>query len=101
MVDYQHVDPTINPRTRSVIEKEDISIYPNPTVDNFVNISINQMHDGAVYSTKVYNAVGALIVNEVLENDTKTIDVGNEVGIKFIIIFKDGEIISSEKIVRI
>lgn len=78
---------------------EYISIYPNPT-SSFFTISLSNMEtEGFEYS--IYDVMGRLVEHNIIDDMSVTIDDSNwKSGIYEVIIFKQGEMMYSEKIIK-
>ena len=92
--DYDYPDPCEN--SVSLIEnKTGILVYPNPVNNNLINIE----NDIIIKTIKIYNNVGKIIVNKIVDNkQIVTIDNLNTTGIYFLSI-EDSNGITTKSIV--
>jgi len=75
-----------------------VSIFPNPTKGIF---TINLANLKANTIVRVYNSVGALIIEQTINSGTTELDIEKESkGVFFVEVSRDGEVINTSKIVK-
>ena len=87
--------------TEDLVTNNGISIFPNPTAQDYITISLDQVESFTDYSVRVYNLLGKLITTQSLSNPLTKINLGNEKGVLIFTIIKNGTVIKTEKIVRL
>lgn len=80
-----------------------VNIYPNPSIQN-ADLTIEV--DGDFLTDinpviKVYNAQGQLLISNALRNKRQTMVMPDQSGLLFITIDRDGEVIHSQKLIRL
>jgi hypothetical protein len=100
-LDHQYEDRSRNAKTNTAAVKEEISIFPNPTMDEYITVSLDVKESTTGYSANLYNMVGEIIEIKVLNSGNNIIDLGDNSNILFVIIYKDGEVVKTEKLLRL
>jgi hypothetical protein len=84
-------------RTTEVNSNHTVVFYPNPVIE-LLNVKVSKLEAGA--TIQVYNASGALVLNQRLANATQTISLKGLASGIYNVQVKNGTQITSEKVVK-
>ncbi|MFT6338742.1 MAG: hypothetical protein ACJATI_005519 [Halioglobus sp.] len=101
IIDHQYRSRTRSAKSGVGLEQEEISIFPNPTVDRYITVALDTKERTSDYSVYLYNMIGEVIETKTLNTGNNQIYLGDKSSILFITILKDGEVIKTEKVVRL
>ena len=80
-------------------ENFNVTIYPNP-FSNTANIVVNNSNKTVNLSIKMYNILGEIVLNEVLQSQTNSFQTSNlQSGIYTYKIISNNEVLQSGKII--
>ncbi|HLF62598.1 MAG TPA: T9SS type A sorting domain-containing protein, partial [Saprospiraceae bacterium] len=102
--DFEHLDSTVTQRISAVKERpavnESVIVFPNPSDENQVSVSIGNFDPARIYRVNVYTLLGEIINTEVLTNASDQVLLGDMPGIYFLVVLKDDRIVSSKRIIH-
>lgn len=80
-----------------------LSVYPNPSVHNSditleIDVDILAEYE---YDIKIYSAQGVLLMEDEIKNKRHTLSLSDHKGLLFVTVELDGEIIHSEKLIKL
>jgi hypothetical protein len=107
-VNLPHLDGTVTPRSNeSATENQHysfypkrISVFPNPTDQSSVEISINHFVAEGNYEASVYDIFGRMIAAQTIFGVTESIHIGNQPGVYFIRIAENGRVLGSTRVIK-
>jgi hypothetical protein len=101
IIDHQYRSRTRGAKSSTGQGQEKISIFPNPVLDGYITIALDTKGITSDYSVNLYNMIGEVIESITLNAGNNQIDLGDKSGILFITTLKNGEVIKTEKVVKL
>jgi len=101
LLDHNYNSRTRNNKSDKRKANEEIVIFPNPTSDRFTTIELDPKSKNIDYSVSLYDMNGSLINTKSLKLGSNQIDLEDKLGLFLIAIYKNGEVIKTEKLLRL
>lgn len=102
--DFEHLDSTVTQRSVAVketqVDNDRITVFPNPSAENVVNILIDGFEPESKYSVNTYTPLGEMIGRMEIVSEFDQVVLGDAPGMYILVILKDNRIFSTKRVIH-
>jgi hypothetical protein len=101
-IEFEHLDGSKS-NTRAISKKMDsrLNVFPNPVIDNYFHVSIDEFSHDSKYLIKILSLDGKVIESTNISENIIRININENQGVFIVQLFENNELVSTQKLVKI